>query len=469
MKAPRFSLARVTIEMTSAFSVGTGRGDDLQDSLFVTDAHGLPAIPGSSLAGLLRASLEGGSEGRRADELFGYQRGASGRPSRVRLSWAQVHDGSDRPVSSRVEVAPTEDAVLRLLRRGVLRDHVRINGRGAVDGRGKFDETLVPAGARFTFELRVDGDTCAVDLDTLLGALSSEGLRVGGRSRRGHGVFTVVRVRRRDFDLSKKADLDAFSALPHAIEANVPATLLPEVTPKKGRVSARCVGHLTLRPEDYWLFGGGDPVRKAHRRGDRAVDMVPKTEARIVWSGAKGAVVEGEQARALVPASSIKGALRHRAAFHAHRLAGRFAGHPEAERTPHEVVELFGAERGEGADDRTGRPGKVWLGDVFLELGRADGPREGHLTHVSLDRFTGGPMDGMLFDEAPLFGGVLRLPVVVDTSATQQARLALKAALDDLCSGRLAVGAGANRGHGYMQGKIEGDELVRWLEAKEAP
>ena len=42
-------VARVTIETTAPLTIGTGRGDDLLDSLYVTDANGLPTIPGTSM------------------------------------------------------------------------------------------------------------------------------------------------------------------------------------------------------------------------------------------------------------------------------------------------------------------------------------------------------------------------------------------------------------------------------------
>ena len=79
---------------------------------------------------------------------------------------------------------------------------------------------------------------------------------------------------------------------------------------------------------------------------------------------------------------------------------------------------------------------------------------------VCIDRFTGAPMDGMLFSEAPLFGakGKLELEILVERAKVSAgAKKAFRAALDDLVKGRLALGAGANRGHGYFKGSIGGD------------
>ena len=49
-----FALAHVTIELSTPLTIGTGNGDDLNDSTCVLDTNGLPTIPGTSLAGMLR-------------------------------------------------------------------------------------------------------------------------------------------------------------------------------------------------------------------------------------------------------------------------------------------------------------------------------------------------------------------------------------------------------------------------------
>jgi len=191
-----FDLARVTIEFTTPCLVSSGDGDGLYDAVFVADANGLPALPGETLAGVLRHAL---ADGKNPDEdplcrlVFGYQQRDQGEASALRVSWAQVHGADDRPVPFRGDAAKlAADPVLALLRRGVARDHVRIGPHGAVDGRGKFDEQLVPAGARFTSELVFDraAETDAAPLPTLealMAVLARPELRLGRSGRRGLG------------------------------------------------------------------------------------------------------------------------------------------------------------------------------------------------------------------------------------------------------------------------------------------
>ncbi|MEZ4475693.1 MAG: RAMP superfamily CRISPR-associated protein, partial [bacterium] len=163
-------LLRVVIELASPLSIGTG--DDTLDAAnaVARDANDLPTIPGTSLAGVLRAAWGG-----EADALFGYQRRkvrtgrndeapAEAQRSRLRVSWGSVHGQDDRPVQGLVPPASIEaDPVLAAARGVVRRDHVRLNHRGVADGRGKHDRASVMAGHRFSFELEVMSDDPADD------------------------------------------------------------------------------------------------------------------------------------------------------------------------------------------------------------------------------------------------------------------------------------------------------------------
>src|SRR5262249_3982368 len=101
---PCLHLARVTVETRTPLSLGTGLGAGLYDTALVRDANGLPAIPGTSIAGVLRhihSALYGKDE---TDSLFGRAKERTGKeqPSRVHVSWAAIHDASDRPVDGLV-------------------------------------------------------------------------------------------------------------------------------------------------------------------------------------------------------------------------------------------------------------------------------------------------------------------------------------------------------------------------------
>jgi CRISPR/Cas system CSM-associated protein Csm3 (group 7 of RAMP superfamily) len=500
MRGIRFHLARVTIETEAPLSIGTGRGSALVDSVCVTDANGLPTIPGTAIAGILRHALasrleesEAGRDPARHREcrrLFGFQERSDGSASLVEVSFGQVHDASDRPVPFRAGRIDARDEVLQHLRVGVRRDHVAIDERGVVDERRKYDLLLAPRGARFTFELRVeaagDPDRARRDAELLLDLLASGVVRVGARTRAGLGAFRVVRVHRRSFDLTQPADRDRYRRLPRELAEPVPNGCL-EAYPVRRSAEARI--ELMLAAEDHWIFGGGEPARAAHAREDRGetrvADMIPFSERAIRWRREKGADRGGIVAcTAVVPASSVKGALRHRFAYHARRREGalvRLDAGPLEMRTQsgsagrdatdaHPAVQrVFGCvKQGAAPGTSGGCPGKVFLDDLFLLPDDVAGTRDAWLDHVSIDRFTGGALDAKLFSEAPIFGGNVRLVMRVDREGLgPEDGWALGETLRDLCGGRLALGAGGSRGHGFFRGEIVADESIRsWLEGR---
>ena len=466
-----FEVGLVTLELESPLLVGAAEGDNLFDAVFVTDANGLPCIPGESLAGVLRHALAGGGDPdthARCRQVFGYQQRAEGEASRIRISFAHAHGRDDLPVPFRG--APKDDEVLAFLQSGVGRDHVRIGMHGAAEDRGKFDELAVPAGARFTFEICLSHQA-GISLAELVGLLGRPEVRLGRGTRRGLGCFQVKRVLHACFDLSKGKDLERLATLHVALDQAVRSAILKPLdlpAPMPGDGWAH--GVLTLAPLGTWGVGGGIPTGLEPEREEEKAgtpwDRVPLTERRIVWKNQgerdQGAVQSGEEAAFVVPASAVKGALRHRTAFHARRLAKAWLD-PEDVSSP-EATEaeaaLFGEVR-ETLDGRPeGHPGRVHLADLYVSQGVERVP----LQHVSLDRFTQGPMDHLLYDEVSLVGGRLQfsLDVRVDQGLKPEHRMAFQAALDDLCQGRLAFGAG--RGHGRFTGTVEWTKPSNWLQ-----
>ena len=84
------------------------------------------------------------------------------------------------------------------------------------------------------------------------------------------------------------------------------------------------------------------------------------------------------------------------------------------------------------------------------------------IVHTSIDRFTGGVRAGVLFDERVVFKGEpleLCLDVERFDELDGEVRAAFREACRDLAEGRLALGAGGGRGHGYFRSAEPFDEL----------
>lgn len=477
-----FWLLRATVEAKAPLAIGTGQGDDLRDALFASGHGGLPYLPGTSLAGVLSTryrdavqAVAGAGDAQESSQsidaeveaVFGAI-GQEARASRLLVSIGLVHGADDRPVP--VDAEPADD-VLRACAAGVTRDHVLRDGYGVADGRGKFDESAVPVGARFTFELRLDAenaDQAAADdeavVPAILGALHE--LRLGGKSRRGFGRLTVVRAHARRFDLAKPGDRDAFIRLERDLSkvgAGPPAgfdDVASRVAPNASDGALRLA--VALRARDHWLIGGGQPVKAAngaHRgRNDRPRHALPWSEHVILWKG-KPDGQRGEFSPTpvpILPGTSVKGALRHRTLYHLRREAG-----PGAHRdTEAALARLFGRTKSHGDGGALGseRAGRVHIDDVVLD--GSVWQKSGAFDHVSIDRYTGGAMPGLLYSEATLFETPipLRIEIAPDRSHLVPAesghdddtalRRAFAWAVADLCAGRLPLGAKANAGHG---------------------
>lgn len=451
--AGRRHFARVTIEFTAPFLVASGEGDDHRDALPVVDVHGLPVIPGSSIAGVLRHAMQRLHPSDDAvSALFGSrpdEHDPDGGGSRLWVSWAHVHDRDDRAMDGlRLDaVLPSGDPVLAAARRPSTRDHVRIGTRGSADERGKFDECLLPSGLRFTFDL-VAHDAAEGVFDEVLGLLASGRLRLGRGSGRGLGSFRVARVQRATFDLRDRAQSDAFLALPRRVSEPVPR-LAPSTPTPQAPVGEHIV-ELDLEAVEPWLVSCHNPKG---RGGDRdEPDAVPVTMARVEWDPhGKGSVGAPQ---AYVPGSAVRGCLAHRTAFHARASSRVFAScdgagtESPSSAAPAEVDALFGFVRGGSS-----RAGRLRFEDAWL----APRPRELDVDHNGIDRFTGGTLPGVLFRERVFLpGSSLRLRFSVRDlaslrSAAPRALLALTKAIRDLESGRLQLGAGSGRGQGRFR------------------
>ena len=84
------------------------------------------------------------------------------------------------------------------------------------------------------------------------------------------------------------------------------------------------------------------------------------------------------------------------------------------------------------------------------------------LNHVSIDRFTGGAIDGALFNEETLYAKdqSFNLKLIVNNNAFEDnnVQTAFENTLRDLCSGMLPLGGGVNRGNGCFKGTIKKTE-----------
>lgn len=482
-------IARVTIEAETPLAIGSGKKSILTDAAINRDANGLPFIPGTTLAGLIRHAIDE----ELANRLMGFikkEKDKNGEyeveGSRLIVTEAKLlnHNGKAIDGLLNLETACNDKdrTFLDGFKHAPIRQHAKINHRGVTEDKGKFDEEVVPKGARFCFEMELMANPkneeelaeYKQNFKDLLGVLVADGFRVGGKSRNGFGKIKVVgkACLYRELDLSLPADLDLY--------LNKSASLADEwggfehFNLEKPQVSRYTRYKLQITPKDFIFFGSGF--------GNEDVDHSYIKERYITWDGDGNSDRWNNQDNSLVvPASSVKGALAHRTAFHYNKKCGIFAENLSPEdfnkhvgKRNKAVFALFGSEGNEDEPQPTEAP----TGE------RTDGKRRGHVlfadivkqrkgqtdkkihNHVKIDRFTGGAIDGALFDEEALIVHpdepeklVLELLVDVDERINEDQRIiqAFEEALKDVCEGMLPLGGNVNKGYGQFEGKLYKD------------
>jgi len=461
---PIFYLARLVLETRSPLSISAGRGDGTFDTVLARDANSLPALPGSSIAGVLRHLYQYNYGEQSTQALFGSGNLNQERPSQVHVSWGCIHDSHNKPVEGLILNQPylTNDPLLSDARQmtPIIRNHVRLTDRGTASEQAQFDRTSLRAGHRFTVEISLWSDKPKNECwENLLALLNRPDFRLGGSTRRGLGALRVMSLHAGQFNLIDTKDFAAYQRLSIKL-ADSYNDLLQEKTLTKKRIFPRA--KICLTPREGYRFGQGtEPFFM-----DDKADLLPVREQKVQWNEDNKGTLTDER-YIVIPASGVKGALRHRVAFHYNALTGHFADLPISQGskdTNQAVNALFGFSK----DNHYGQVGHLVLDDLYL----IPKPEEAFmLIHNGVDRFTGGVREHMLFNEelvgqkTPL---ELSLTVIThpDNSALNEpmVRNALALALLDLIEGRLALGAGGGRGgYGYFNGTIQWSDNKTWI------
>lgn len=426
-------LVRGILVATSPIAVGSGDREGDSDSPVIRDFFGDPFIPGSSLAGVLRSLLTETT----GDELFGSLE-SGGTASRLLVSSAWLIGEDGRPCWQN-HLSKGGDKTAALFSPRVLRDHVRIGQTGSAEQAGKYDEELVPRGARFGFEfefLPLAGDKADLiqrmhsALASLLAALKAGEVRVGGGTTSGFGRIQAESLDARVLPsrVDSKAEFEQLAALglDHRFEG---ASKLPKWELPAAGSAAKPAWRIEgkLQCDGSLLIGGG----LAEDEADITCYREPVFESNKIEN------------RFVIPGSSLKGVLRHRATEIA------TAVFPDS--ATRIVADLFGPSADSGKDLRRGA---ISVDDVLFERD----PQTMIVPHVAIDRFTQGALDGALFQEKPLWGNQpltfdarLEVRPLPDHSLADTHLFVLAQTLLDLAQGLIRVGHGTRRGNGILR------------------
>ena len=357
-------IARVVLEAETPLFVGSGETSLLKDALVQKDNHGFPMIQGTSLTGVLRHGIEDASKKNKEEwqSFFGYQAssGKKGLGSQLKVSSAFMILDNGK-VAEGLSLNKGMKAYQNYFDNLPTRQHVRIDEKGVAIDKGLFDNEVVFKGARFLFELELKGTKDDGEKwKQLLSELKSQSFRIGQGTRNGYGRLSVNSIFFKDFDLNNEEDFNKYLNFDSSLNAENSSLKLDNT---KGKESNYTHYKLELNPEDFFIFSAG--------YGDDEADNIPVTEQVITYNDSNSMQPLDEKGETLIPASSIKGALSHRTAFHYNKLNKKFVDSINDEKyleflssNNDAVFALFGAE--EGHENRDGQRGRVIINDVFL-------------------------------------------------------------------------------------------------------
>lgn len=446
MKYTHRYIARIELEAETALFTGSGETSLTKDALVQKDHHGFPMIQGTSLTGVLRHALEENGDKEEWKSFFGFQDGKDGSGSKVKVSSAYLilNDGK---IAEGIEIDDVEKSLLKHFENLPSRQHVRINDKGVAEAKGLFDNEVVYKGCRFVFEMEVRGDGSEQEKgqwEMLLRQMSNPLFRLGQGTRNGYGKMKVNSIREKTFDLTNKNVFDSYLNFdPSFNECN---NCLGEDKKQQFNSDQKPIHYqLQLKADDFFIFNAGF--------GDDEVDNKPNEEIVVFYD--KNEKVKFDKKQTLIPASSIKGAISHRTAFHHNRIMKAYADKEKAETeykigTDNDAVyELFGAEA--GAKEKLAQRGKTIFNDSYLK--EADNTKI--FNHVAIDRFTGGAMDGHLFSEkVTSYDKGFTIDIYTEKIDDENVKNAFKDALIDICKGLLPLGGMTTKGHGMFTGKL---------------
>ena len=437
-----------TLEAVSAVRAG-GWGSSVTAELVVArDGLNRVMIPGTSLAGALRAWL-GSLAGRGGTALFDQaalgkvfgdleHRGPGGQVCRIMVD----------------DAVATEDVAVSV------RDGVGIDRRtGSAAAGVLYQHEVIPPRTRFAVRLTAlqtsaDAERVHEAVDLLVQGLAMGAVEIGAARTRGLGQIRLTGISRTRVDLSDRPQVLSWLC---GHPAPAPATHQQIALPGDARLGIEVTWE-AVTP----VMVCGSAVSEADTARDRAVDTVPLRTA----PGPDG------RCALLLPGSSVKGVLRG----HAERIIRTLtSNHANSDVDVPErwldqvndprlgpVAVLFGTvgdsrARDEAQPERRGQTGRRGALSVRDCLGAAD---DRVVTHVAVDRWTGGGAENLLFSvQEPESARWQPIQMTLDTrraagpgdTGGDQALALLLLVLRDLADGWLPLGFGGTRGRGSVR------------------
>ncbi len=384
------------LKNVSPLLIGCG-SDEQSDSDIVRDSNGNLMIPGTSIAGVLRAIV--GNE-----DLFGGTDDKS-----LNSPFKTYHAVSKHKVST-------------------IRDnvHLKYETKTAKDG-GKFDYEIIEPGAEFDFRLELllrQDDSKEVLENSFWQAvtvLKDGHVALGAKTTRGLGKVVLEDMKALCLDMTCPADVEKWIEFDwDGADFNSPLELVEYSE-----------GNLHKIECDFTI--DGSVLIRAYNSSAEGSDSI-----HLSYKGNKKDNQDKEEKLPIISGTSWAGFFRH-TCWDLLKEIGK----------PDDILkdildELFGTVEGD----------KKKKSRIRFSESRIEGGELIPYTRNKIDRFTGGTASGALFTNDACYGGKVRLTISIKDAKPYEIGL-IELALKDICLGLRAIGGETGVGRGTLSGEYE--------------
>ncbi len=403
------------LRLASAALIGCGVSE-MTDIDVIRDVDGVPYIPASAIAGVLRHLTAELMDEPIHTSIWGTLGSKISGQADSRQSAVTLHD-----------LVPCDAKKITTQ----IRDAIRLDPKtGLVADTAKFDHEVIEHGADFIFRMQVRYSASVPQVEAagflacIHALLVSSEVHVGARTTNGLGRLEYSNsgqpvISHYATGTSPRDRLDWLLRKPRPLPNQEMQSIMDMASERtrsgKVRISARFKVRRSMIVRSY----PGDPEMPDAVQFKSGSDYI-------------------------IPGSSLKGAIRARAT----RIA-RHLSHDDTVAARY-IDRLFGTI--EGAKDGKARRGRIRVQEILL-----DGLAPELQTRIKTDRFTGGTIEGALFDSMPLFvkkddnGKMLQITMDIEKAGDDDIGLMLLV-LKDLWTGMVALGGEKNVGRGALEG-----------------
>ncbi len=427
----------VHFKLASPLCISSGN-KDVTDVDIIIDGEGNPFIPGTSIAGVFRNSLD---DRKNSPSVMGFSQAVKdestgevinniGRMSQIFISDVALINDSDNDAGS-------ENKLNISIRDGIkLQDDEKITS-----DKGKFDMQIVEPGAggcmRFeVLERENDDQNDSVEkINAFIIGLADGEIRFGAKKNRGFGKVKVLSVGEKAFDYTQDGQAEEWLKYleDNAYEENTFLQAVDYDEWKQGKEELKedfLETHFAKIKVPLNLSGGISIRKYSTRPGEADYEQLTIKEDE-----------DGNKRVPVVPGSSWNGAIR--------RDAVRILRDDLKCKEYEDIIDdWFGV-----VDDKKVK--QAQQSKIIISESKIFGAAELPMTRVKINRFDSSAISGGLYSEISFFGGSTNLEILVrkDKSDNYKAAMGLLyLVISDIMNGFVAIGGQTAVGRGIFEG-----------------